>query len=249
MPEIIPEGKRPFFWQAVDYRLDQMLGKHEKNWFKKLWARVYDMGQNIGFLTVQLIKGGDGWLQIPGKENCSSSVASALSSGFNAIEWGSDWLLSTWSLKKTSKVAPSHYFVIPDTFRRLIPDDPIRVGCVICNMSYAAPPGNMRWVLLKLLATFTAIRKNWKNPKNWEELGPIFRDGIKVYQRDTLKHPAPAYYATHAMFIRDVTDGVATVFSQEGLTLEKKMTIAYLQEAMAGDQPHHVVFEPTFLYT
>jgi len=235
---ILTRGQQIIWWEAAEKRI---LGATKPK--SGIWGRIkqsaYDMGQNIAFLIRKLTGYKATFLQIPGHENCSSFVSSIVSCGFEALEaYGPNWLHLQMNVNETSQVAPSHFGMVPESYRRLAPGEKIRDGCVILSLSWDAIDFGLTELLDRLIHL---------NPRQYQALGEIFKDGIRVTQRDVLGHDDPYWRATHAMF-KWFGDEEMQVVSQEELAKIKIMSQSTVWAEMAGAQPRYVVLEPRFLY-
>jgi hypothetical protein len=230
------------FWRGAQFAEDELMGRHEKGWFRRLWRRVYDFGQNIWFLIRHYKPSGNAsYLEIPGgHQNCSGAVGMIVGAGLAENGYVNGWL---WDSKfKNDRGAPGHFGTIPTKYVRIMPGDEIKRGYIILNMIYGEPPEDMASVLKELYRSMSSLKKFVAS------FNRIFGDGIRAEQRDGLKIPYPYWCTTHSRIVMAVVGLQLKVFSQMFLATEEWLTPESLWAGMEGETPRYIVLRPLFLY-
>lgn len=246
----IPLDKWAAWWAGADKRVLKAKGTDERGWLKNKWHSIYDMGQNLDILLEwKLGKKDVNWLEIPGRENCSGFVASIYDCAFHAISWPGLYPWQALShVYETADVAPGHVG-LSQYFRPLEPGEPVRAGSARLHMSWDDPQGNIDDLLKKALTWFAMIHSPVAFFANLVKVSPeLFRDGIKVTQRDRFKVPDPYWRSTHLDYVWRNDNSVVSIVGQEETFKQYSIKQDDLYEKMEGDKPHYIIFEPTFLY-
>jgi hypothetical protein len=237
---MIPTAKLPAFWHGFNTRKEALIG-NKRGWLYKLFN--YDPGQNLSFWFRRLfhVKRGS-YLEVPGRENCSSACSSIL---YCAAEEALDGLNPDWIFKglPTEKIAPGHPAKFPELWQEVKAGEPLLPAYWYMNMKYGPIPSNMSGILAELWNTCKSLASFVAHINN------TFADGIREEQRDDLKIPEPYYMSTHAR-LQTWADGFGSIklFSQEEVCTEKVYREDAIWAQMQGDQPHIRVFKPLFIY-
>jgi hypothetical protein len=253
----IPLDKWADWWAAADTRITKMGGDPEEEWIERRLNTLYDMGQNIDILLEWATGAKDiNIFELPGGENCSGLMASFFGCGFDAIGWEHLYPFKGLPhVHETADVGPGHFGMVPKHFRRVVnPDEQIKAGYVKLHMNWDEPNEDVIKVLvdvisavaaltgpLALLQSISAVRNIYK------KFDQLFRDSIKITQRDRFKIPHPFWKATHVDLIWRIKKPLVCV-GQEAFLKQYRQTIDDLREGMKGDKPRYIVLAPTFLY-
>lgn len=243
------------FWNALDLKLRKHAAK-KKGWLARKLHNIYDMGENLNLILEWKLRKKDvNWLNLPGRENCVGLGSSAYGAGFDAIRtvvrnWPQLYIFEDMPhVHETADGAPGHYGW-SEKFRRLQPGEPIRAGCSILCMSWSDPEAKdidellgrtgKIFLLIKIPLLFVASL--------WNDLSGIFKDGIKITQRDYFEIPYPYWKATHYKLVQRNDNGILKIVEQQAFFKETAVHQAEIYAEMQGETPKYIVLEPKFLY-
>lgn len=246
----IPLDKWANWWLGADTRITKMGGYPEENWLNRRLKSLYDMGQNLDILAEWATGLKDvNIFEIPGGENCSGFMASFFGCGNDAIGWEHLYPFKGLPhVHETADVAPGH-FGMSEHFRRVDFDEDFKAGYVKLSMSHSDPGGGVMSLLMRLVGIFSMILAPLSLFRTlYKKMPDLFKDGIKITQRDRFKIPYPYWKATHVDLIWRIAEDRMICVGQEAFLKEYSQEIADLREGMRGDTPRYIVLAPTFLY-